>query len=565
MDNELEDAIGEFAAVVRRELSYLGGWFQRRPLSRFQDGGATSYERAYTLWCRTTSYPDVLSGIFLLSRERNNEWLLRELALGQERFQEVEQDGRLAGLTERLTGSGSREQPRLMQWMLFREFDALVRPEFQLDGRSLPTRPSGYLILELDWDYIQEHVLPGIAEHTFGGRSIEETYEVAVVVRAAPVDYSVPRFLYRSQPAIGDEWLANAGCRRRFWFPSQTLLARYRNRLRDAASDLPTGGADVRSSGSARTARTGLSRLGKGPVWPRVLLAGSGPALAVDLVGSIEPGILSRAVALEQSRSRVAGLGVLAVLACAVGALVVSTRRTRRLSEMHSRLMTGVTHELRTPLAVIRSAADNLADGIVSSDQRVMTYGELVRKQGVVLGEMVEQMLQFAALNSGDRPFRTGPLDVREVVAKVLERLQPLISQSGFIVEQDSDKSVPPTRADELAVEQILMNLVSNAIKYGSPGCWMRIETSLDESGPKPRVRVSVHDRGMGIPKHEAGRVFDPYFRGCGASETGKRGAGLGLKIARDLAVRMGGTLYLESEQGKGSVFTLSLPVDRAA
>ena len=554
MQNRLADSMREFEQVLQREVNLLTTMFQQRVWSN-RGPGLGRYAENYSLWSRTTSYPNLLRRLVLVSERSTGEWEFRELVAGDGQFREAAIDARLTGLRERFDRLGSRWTPRLRLWLCLPRLGMLIRSEFE-SGRGLQAQQTGYMILDVDWAYIHDAVFPELEARIFGGPDDKRQYEIAVLASAGP------RFLYRSEPSIDRDWLASVDNR----VPIQLGVGAFPGAT----------GAQFRDSTPVRTGTDSNEqslqplvildnrRLVQGLGRPRVLVAGVRPPFGVELAGAHVSGYLSAELLRLRLRNLSAGLGVLLVLACAAAAVVATARKAKGLAEMQVRFIAGVTHELRTPLAVIRSAGENIADGVLTSDSKVRTYGELIRDQGRRLSDLVEQTLELAALDAGRRPLETGPLDVREVVADVLQRTQPIIAQSGFTVEQDSDDDLPPVRADKRAVQQILANLVSNAVKYGKPGCWIRIETCLDDSRRVPRVRVRVHDRGTGIPKDEAGHVFDPYYRGAAASAAKVQGSGLGLKLARDLARRMRGRLYFESEVGKGSVFTLDLPVDRS-
>ena len=560
MQNALENSMRQFDQAVHRELTYLMTIFPQRIRGRPREGPA-SYVQSYSLWSQTTSHPSLMRGILLYWPQRGGSSVLQELPLGEGPVRQVEWEEDLAGLGKRLDQLSSRPDQRLPSWTFFPEECAMVRTE---PPPFPPFRPEavGYLILALDRAYIRDQFLPEIVDRMFSGAGGERLYEVAIVASIGP------RFVYRSDPSIQEEWLAVADSRRRFRVLLDPLPKGQGGRPREPnpvsgprqfrAGSVPNDWSyGARGQGSLRRLIDSMGRL-------RIFVDGLQSPLALDIAAAHVSGSLSGVVERQRLRSLAVGLGVLAVLAFAAAAVVVSAGRAQRLAEMQVEFIAGVTHELRTPLAVIRSAGENIADGVVTPDPRVKRYGELVRDQGRRLSEMVEQTLQFAALDSGRRAFQLEPLDVGKVVSDVLEQAQPIITESRFTVQQEAAAAVPPARADAHAVKQIVANLVSNAIKYGQPGRWLGVATSLDEGGQKPRVRVSVSDRGMGIPASEAGRIFDPYFRGAGASEASIQGSGLGLKLARDLAVRMGGDLYFRSESGKGSVFTLYLPVHPA-
>ncbi len=130
----------------------------------------------------------------------------------------------------------------------------------------------------------------------------------------------------------------------------------------------------------------------------------------------------------------------------------------------------GVTHELRTPISVIRSVGENIADGIVASDGRIRQYGRLILDQGLRIGGMVEQTLQFAAIESGQREMRSLPLDAAQLVTDAVNEARPMIEQAGFSLDRSERGPLPAVVADPQAVRQILSNLstASRAVGFGS-------------------------------------------------------------------------------------------------
>ena len=570
MESTLANSMRQFEQAVQRELTYLLTIFPQRVRGRPRPGPA-SYSQSYSLWSQTTSHPHLLRRVLLYRYAASGSSVLEEIPFGDGEVRRVEWEQELAGLRDRLDEIAGQAGQRLPSWTMFPESCAIVRGEFP-SRRDPRLEVPGYLILLLDRDEITDSFLPELVDRMFAGPAGERLYEVAMVSSVGP------QIVYRSDPSIQDGWLAVADSRRRFRvlmnpLPKGGPPPRPGEREpppRPGEREPPPGQNQFRTGippndRSFGSRPPGTARLLGDIGRPRIFVDGIESPVALEVAVRHVSGSLTGVVQRQRQRSLAVGLGVLGVLALAVAVVMVSSRKAQQLAEMQVQFIAGVTHELRTPLAVIRSAGENIADGVVTADERARKYGELVRDQGRRLSEMVEQTLQFAALDSGQRPFELEPIDISVVVADVLERARPMIVESGFTVDEDGCDEMPPARADKRAVQQILANLVSNAVKYGEPGRWLGVATRLDRSGPMPRVQVTVADRGMGIPPSEASRVFEPYFRGASASEASIQGSGLGLKLARDLTVRMGGNLYFESEVGKGSVFTLYLPVDSSA
>ena len=280
-----------------------------------------------------------------------------------------------------------------------------------------------------------------------------------------------------------------------------------------------------------------------------------------QLVVQHRAGSLDAVIAVERRRNLVFGFGALSVLTLGALVLLFSTLRAQQLARLQMDFVAGVSHELRTPLAVICSAGDNLADGKILDPPQVAEYGRLVRDEGRRLGGMVEQILQFSALESGRRRFDLRPVNLTEAIEETLAECDSLIRSSGFTVERDLESGLPPVSADRAALKQCLQNLVANAVKYGGDARWARVLAKIAGS----EVRVTVEDRGMGIDPADLPRVFEPFYRGDAARNAQIHGTGLGLSLARSFASAMGGRLEVESHPGQGSAFTLVLPAAKGA
>ena len=171
----------------------------------------------------------------------------------------------------------------------------------------------------------------------------------------------------------------------------------------------------------------------------------------------------------------------------------ISTRRAERLARQQINFVAGVTHELRTPLAVICSAGENLADGIVDTPQKVAQYGEVIYREGRRLTDMVEQVLEFAGAQSGRQRYEFRSTDVADFIDGAVAACQAQIEESDFNVETSIDPNLPPVRGDGAALRRAMQNLISNAIKYDGDSRWARI--SAQTSAGKQAKRSTNHRR----------------------------------------------------------------------
>jgi signal transduction histidine kinase len=288
------------------------------------------------------------------------------------------------------------------------------------------------------------------------------------------------------------------------------------------------------------------------------LVEGVGPlrhraAGAWRLVLRHEQGSVDQAVAAALRRNLAIAFSVLALLGASVALVAASARRARSLAARQMEFVASVSHELRTPLAVIRSAGDNLADGVVGDPAQVRRYGELVRDVGLRLSETVEQVLSFAGADAPARPAQPVPLP--DVIERALRAEAPSLH-----VEREIAPGLPPVLGDAQALERAVANLVANARKHGGPEPQIAVRVFGVPEGAPRELRISVADRGPGIPDEERERLFEPFFRGRAARLAQVPGSGLGLAVVRRVAEAHGGRAFVEPREGGGSLFTLVLP-----
>jgi signal transduction histidine kinase len=280
------------------------------------------------------------------------------------------------------------------------------------------------------------------------------------------------------------------------------------------------------------------------------------PAAHWKLVVAHPMGSLEAAVASQRRRNLAISTSVLGLLGASMGLLVLSTRRAQRLAKQQMEFVAAVSHELRTPLAVIRSAADNLADGVVHDDERIKRYGELMSAEGRRLTEMVEQILEFAGIQSGQRGFALRSVPVAPLIRDIVSSSAPVIERAGVTVELDLPDDLPDVLGDEPALRRAFQNLVDNAVKYGAAGGWVRIDARKTGSD----VAITIADRGIGIAPSDHTRIFEPFYRAADVVAAQVQGAGLGLSLVQRIVIAHGGRVSVKSAPRAGSEFTVQLP-----
>jgi two-component system, OmpR family, phosphate regulon sensor histidine kinase PhoR len=232
----------------------------------------------------------------------------------------------------------------------------------------------------------------------------------------------------------------------------------------------------------------------------------------------------------------------------------------RRLDELKSEFVATASHELRTPLAAVYGAAQTLRRHDFALDEGGRErFISIIAEESERLSRIVNEILLANQLDSGRLDLVTEPFDAAELVARVVEASRAHLPP-GVTLRVRMPDSLPPVDADREKVRQVLVNLIENAVKYSPDGG--RIEVGLAPRGMA--VRFFIKDKGLGIPAEEQERIFDKFYRLDPAMARGVGGTGLGLYICSELVTRMGGRIWVESQEGEGSTFSFELPSEAA-
>ena len=261
---------------------------------------------------------------------------------------------------------------------------------------------------------------------------------------------------------------------------------------------------------------------------------------------------------LEVQRARRRNLGVtlavLIIMGLSSAALVVALNRAEQLNRMQMDFVAGVSHELRTPLAVIRTAGENLADGVVANDKQTRSYGALIRDEGKRLTNMVEQILGFAGVESGRAPYMFVPESPARLIGQALAEAGATLEN--VQVETQIEPGLPNVMGDAASLSHCLQNLLGNAVKYGD-GKWAKVEAARKGN----EVEFAVSDHGPGVEPSEQGRLFDPFYRGRRAVMDQIHGLGIGLSLVKRVAEAHGGRAEVINLAAGGARFSMFIPI----
>jgi signal transduction histidine kinase len=251
-------------------------------------------------------------------------------------------------------------------------------------------------------------------------------------------------------------------------------------------------------------------------------------------------------------------LGVLSVLM--IGGLVLTYRNVNKeiaLARLKSDFVSNVSHELRTPLALIRLYAETLELGRIKTQDKKQEYYCIIRKESERLTALINNILDFSRIEAGGKEYDFRETDIAELVRNTLDAYRYQIEQQGFAFEQQIDPDIPTVQVDREAIARALLNLVNNALKYSAEDKFLAVKLYRTNS----ILKLEVADHGIGITSREQSKIFEKFYRTGDALVHNTRGSGLGLSLVRHITHAHGGEVEVESTPGKGSKFTLSLPL----
>lgn len=250
------------------------------------------------------------------------------------------------------------------------------------------------------------------------------------------------------------------------------------------------------------------------------------------------------------------GVAVTVILA-GLTFLGVTIRRERRLNELKSEFISNVSHELKTPLSIISMFGEMLAEGRTKSPEQAHEYAEIIWRESVRLGRLIDNVLDFAKIERGMGVYEFAETDLGEVLDRAIELSARRVATADMTLDIDVAPDLPVMQLDANAFTLAVLNLIDNAIKYAGAGKRIALAARREDD----RIVLTVRDWGPGIDPEEHDRIFERFYRARAIRLAPIRGSGIGLALVQHIARAHGGDASVTSVPGHGATFRLELPV----
>jgi two-component system phosphate regulon sensor histidine kinase PhoR len=225
----------------------------------------------------------------------------------------------------------------------------------------------------------------------------------------------------------------------------------------------------------------------------------------------------------------------------------------RRLQMVRQDFISNISHELRTPIASVKAIAETLNEGASADPSVAKDFLNKINAEADRLAQMVQELSELSRIESGEAPLQKRLFNISDAIVRAVDRLRPQVDRAGLHIQTDFAANLPKVLADEDRIEQVLVNIIHNAIKFTQASGKINISAKRDNNN----IMVSISDTGIGIPADDLPRIFERFYKADKSRSGG--GTGLGLAIAKRIVEAHGGKIWAESIEGKGATFTFTL------
>ncbi len=280
-----------------------------------------------------------------------------------------------------------------------------------------------------------------------------------------------------------------------------------------------------------------------------------------------DPGLLyisfpdkNAAIFNDLSVTLASSAGLLLVLIFIFSYTLYTILKQKKISEMKTDFINNMTHEFKTPVSTIMIASEALKDPEVAADKsRISRLAGIIYDENVRLGNHIERVLSIARLEKKELELERNPVDLHELIAAVADSMHLQLQKKGAELTLALDAEKPLVTGDELHLSNVIYNLIDNANKYSATPPKIRLSTRSTSKN----LIIEIADQGIGMTKDQTKRIFDQFYRVPTGNLHDVKGFGLGLNYVQDIVVQMGGTIKVHSEKDKGTVFEITLPLNK--
>lgn len=598
MKRNLNISALSFSQDFDREITHAFTLFQLANEHEGLTDFTPQIAQRFQIWQKSALHPELITDVYLVSKSNQNDFLISRFNNEETKFQPVQWTDELKGIQANLQNAYLRQQEQTNPERQTEMTEGFNIIEPNLPALIIPTAPdfsilirtpapvqrvpfpgvSNYVIVKLNKEFIHNELIPTLSRKYFSGSNGLD-YNVTVLNTTNQSVIYNSSSDSRQQKITGDV-SASLFRIRLEEFPIHLYSGIENTKVRSTAiwqnrveQDKSQNKGEVVESEKRTTHDVSRHNEQNGKVSMRIVNKSQKTDFTVNtfieevpignwtLIVRHRTGSLEAFVSNTRRQNLLISFGILLLLAASVSLIVIATRRSQLLAKRQIEFVSSVSHEFRTPLAVICSAGENMADGIVESQKHVEKYGKLVLDEGRKLTEMVEQILEFAGANGKQRQLELRPITIKEVIDDALSACQPLLKEKNFTVEKHVESDLPLIEGDSRSLSRAIQNLINNAIKYDNGERWIRISATENESKKNREVIICIADKGRGIEPDEIKNIFEPFYRGRDVVAEQIHGNGLGLSLVKQTVSAHKGSLSVTSNIGQGSEFSIHLPI----
>ncbi|GAB5407851.1 MAG: hypothetical protein BalsKO_02160 [Balneolaceae bacterium] len=599
LEESLSAAAENFVADFNQVFTELGQTF-RIQVSNPDEDISGSLNESYLNWLTGSNYANVLDSVFIVRKSGSESpsvllfstdpATLEQILPSESVANWIQNDSKKSTADKRVSfrvNPEFSEQTFLSIPIQFLDMIQVNNEEFgqKVSVQLTVDQLDDIILLKLNDAFIKEEIIPEIARIYFSN-SFEDQYQLSLIKEEdTPVVYytsgdtnnipkpdftsSLDRYNFNNVVVFKSQsnFSSNVNIPQiprdlRFSVENSDLFIESQKDSSDRSLEFQSHILSRNITGiGSNTTRSSTWSVQSQDTTIRTSLRGSMINSPWELWLSFKEGSLDAFVNKTRNRNLGISFGILSIMGISVILIVVFSQRSRELADQQMLFVAGVSHELRTPITVIRSAAENLTEGVVQDENRKKQYADLMLKEGRRLSDMVDQIMEFSGIQSGKRVYHYRLIELEEILESIKDECKHLLDDNGMHIEYSISTKKKTIYGDPDAIFLSITNLINNAVKFSGESKKILLKINEVKFKGNNALQIQVQDYGIGIPEKEQSVIFKPFFRGEKPVNDQVKGNGIGLSLVQKVAMAHRGEVTLKSEEGEGSTFTLILPL----